>query len=87
MPLRGILAIMRFLSCVSGPGGANVILVDTCRLGVARRATRPSFAGMRARHPPWSTLRWLAHQRRRPRLRRGRRGGRAGVDVGGSGGS
>ena len=53
--LGGILAIMRFLSCASGSGGANVILVDTCRLGVAWRATRPSFAGTRARHPPWST--------------------------------
>ena len=87
VPLGGILAIMRFFSCASGPGGANVILVDTCRLGVGWRAARPSFAGTRARHPPWSTPRWLAHQRRRPRPRRGRRGGLPGVDVGGSGGS
>ena len=50
VPLGRILAIMRFFSCASGSGGANVILVDTCRLGVGWRAARPSFAGTRVRY-------------------------------------
>ena len=41
VPLGGTLAIVRFLSCASGPGGANVILVDARRLGVDWRAVRP----------------------------------------------